>query len=71
MTVERDFGLSDTVVSMDADRLRRAVINVYDNACQAAAEGLEKRQEAGVDRGAGHLVVGTRATGGRLPIPVW
>ena len=33
----RDFDLSGTVIQFDRDRLRRAVINVFDNACQAMA----------------------------------
>jgi signal transduction histidine kinase len=35
ITLLRDFGLGDTVVSFDHDRFRRAVINIFDNACQA------------------------------------
>ncbi len=37
-----DFGLKDMTVSLDPDRFRRAVINVFDNACQAMiGEGRE------------------------------
>ena len=35
--LNRDFGLSGAVLQFDRDRLRRAVINVFDNACQAMA----------------------------------
>jgi PAS domain S-box-containing protein len=33
--VRRDFDLADLIVRIDADRLRRALINVFDNACQS------------------------------------
>jgi signal transduction histidine kinase len=35
IAVHKEFGIGDSVVPADADRLRRAVINVYENACQA------------------------------------
>lgn len=37
LTVRRELNLAGAVVRIDPDRLRRAVINVYDNACQAMA----------------------------------
>ena len=36
--LERELGLGDLEVPIDPDRLRRAVINVWENACQAMAE---------------------------------
>lgn len=35
ISVRRNFNLGNVKVSVDPDRLRRAVINIYDNACQA------------------------------------
>ncbi len=35
--IERKFATGGIVIAADADRLRRAVVNVYDNACQAMA----------------------------------
>ncbi len=35
ITVRRELGLNDLAVPFDRHRLRRAVINVFDNACQA------------------------------------
>lgn len=36
--IQRKFGAGGMVVHTDTDRLRRAVINIYDNACQALTE---------------------------------
>jgi PAS domain S-box-containing protein len=35
MAIARKFNLTGVVINFDPDRLRRAIINVYDNACQA------------------------------------
>ncbi len=35
ITLYRDLGLGDMTVPFDKDRFRRAIINVFDNACQA------------------------------------
>lgn len=35
ISVRRNFNMGDAKVSVDPDRLRRAVINIYENACQA------------------------------------
>ena len=47
ITVRRELGLGEQEVSFDGDRLRRAIINVYENACQAMQpeEGAEKMGE--------------------------
>lgn len=37
IAVKRKFGVADTHVSIDANRLRRAFINVFENACQAVS----------------------------------
>lgn len=43
--IVREFGLGDLQVNLDPDRLRRAVINVFDNACHAMEE--RRMQETG------------------------
>lgn len=35
LTVKREFGLGDEILTFDPEQLRRALVNVYDNACQA------------------------------------
>ena len=55
----RKSGLAGRVVDFDPDRLRRAIINIYDNACDAAAE---------VQSAAARLEVGTRKRGARVEI---
>jgi len=60
-----DFGLPDTVVPFDRDRLRRAVINVFDNACQAmtSEDGMEN-----ADLKLPVLTVATRNTNDRVEL---
>jgi signal transduction histidine kinase len=42
IALRHDFGLGEVTVSLDHDRFRRAIINVFDNACQAMiGEGRE------------------------------
>ena len=60
-----DPGLSDIVVPFDRDRLRRAVINVFDNACQAMTG--EAREE-NADLNDLVLAVVTRKANSRLEI---
>jgi signal transduction histidine kinase len=58
------FGMPDTAVSIDRDRLRRAVINVFDNACQAmVGAGME-----GAGSEAHSLTVRTRERDGRVEV---
>jgi PAS domain S-box-containing protein len=47
VTLLREFGLPGTHIGVDRDRLRRAVINVFDNACQAMIEDRNERAGAG------------------------
>lgn len=64
VVLRRDFGLPGTVANFDHDRLRRAVINVFDNACQAMlgeGEGASAAGEA-------ILTVRTRARAGRIEV---
>lgn len=35
ITVKREFDLGDEILTFDPEQLRRALVNVYDNACQA------------------------------------
>jgi len=55
---------SDAEVSIDQERLRRAVINVYDNACQAM---LDDKAEAGSEKEL-VLTVSSRLAGERVEI---
>ena len=64
ITVLCDFGGNGTVASIDHDSMRRAIINVYENACQAMAETIRR----GEDRGDLALTVSTRATARRIEI---
>jgi len=60
----REFGAPDASVSFDHDRFRRAVINVFENACQAITGKGDER--AGL--GEGVLTVTTRKTDGRVEV---
>ncbi len=71
ITVTRDFQADAAAVAFDRDELRRAVINLIDNACQAMTGG-EKRADAGTG-GAGtrdELALSTRMNGKRVEIAV-
>jgi PAS domain S-box-containing protein len=60
----RDFDLPGSTVAFDHDRFRRAVINVFENACQAMlAEG-----ESGSATGEHVLTVRTQARAGRVEV---
>ncbi len=63
VTVERRFGTGGMTLLADTSRLRRAVINVFENACQAVQE-TEGRESSDAPR----IVVETRLTGGRFEI---
>lgn len=66
ITVIRDCGLDDTVVSIDRDEVRRAVINVIDNACQAMTNADGENSIAGC----GVLTVATHGNGERIEIEI-
>jgi PAS domain S-box-containing protein len=59
-----DFGLPGTTVTFDRGRLRRAVINVFDNACQAMLGEGETKPAAGGNL----LTLRTQARGGRVEV---
>jgi signal transduction histidine kinase len=64
ITLRREFGLGDMAVPLDKDRFRRAIINVFDNACQAmTGEGTE---DAGTDNRV--LTVRTKERNGRVEV---
>ena len=66
LTVRRELGLPGLTVLVDAYRLRRAVVNVYENACQAmASENAPQRAREG-----SILTVSTRRSGECLEIEV-
>jgi PAS domain S-box-containing protein len=64
VALRRELGLPETVVAFDRDRFRRAVINVFDNACQAMLG--EGDAEAG--SAACRLTVRTRDRAGRIEV---
>ena len=64
ISLHRKFALPEVMLSIDPDRLRRAVINVYDNACQAMTSEVESRP-AHLDA---CLTVTTQATAGRVEL---
>ncbi len=66
ITVTRDFQADADAVAFDRDELRRAVINLVDNACQAMTGG-EKRGDAGTRR---ELALSTRMNAKRVEIAV-
>ncbi len=65
INVERTFGLAEGVVSFDQDRLRRVVINLYDNACQAMTP-----EELGAPTAGSRVSITTQATAGRVELTV-
>ena len=64
VVLRRDFGLPGAAVSFDHDRFRRAVINVFDNACQAML-GEHVAKAAPGER---VLTVRTQARDGRVEV---
>ena len=61
--IRRELGLTGLEVMVDADRLRRAVINVYDNACQAMLG-----EEPGSPPAGATLTAATRRAGERIEL---
>ncbi len=62
--VKRKFDAPDTVVMADVDRFRRAVINVFDNGCQAMIG--EGREDTGSEESS--LTVRTQERDGRIEV---
>jgi PAS domain S-box-containing protein len=64
ITLRRELGLAGVKVFLDHDRFRRAVINVFDNACQAMVGDGNGKIEDG-----GHiLTIQTGKTNGRIEV---
>ncbi len=64
VVLRREFGLPEAVVAFDRDRFRRAVINVFDNACHAMlCEG-----HADAEAAAYRLTVRTRERAKRIEV---
>lgn len=63
--LDRDLGTGGAIVHIDPESLRRALINLIDNACQAMAAKM-----AGADTGEPRLAVTSRIEGGGLEITV-
>jgi signal transduction histidine kinase len=64
VALQLEFGMPDMSVTFDHDRFRRAVINVFDNACQAIVEAVS--EDAGSERNI--LTVRTREFDGRAEV---
>ncbi len=64
ITLCREFAAAGVEVPLDADRFRRAIINLFDNACQAMA-GERKGSRAEAER---RLTVATRASDERVEV---
>ena len=64
ITLRRELGLPGVRVFLDQDRFRRAVINVFDNACQAmVGDGSGK-----IEEGEHILTIQTGKTNGRIEV---
>ena len=66
IVLERDLALPNTSVPIDPERLRRAVINVFENACQAMTNNA--KTETGDTQS--RLRIATRATDDRIEIVI-
>ncbi len=62
VTLERDYQCPDLVVRVDVDRLRRAIINVVENAYQAALENTKNARH--------QLVITVRREGDRVLLQI-
>ena len=66
ITVKRKIAAADAQVPIDSDRLRRAFINIFENACQALADPYQK----GGTPNRPTVTVGTKLGKGKLEITV-
>ncbi len=64
VSLRRNFGLRDMTVSLDHDRFRRAIINVFDNGCQAMTG--DGREDTGSEER--NLTVWTQEHDGRVEV---
>jgi signal transduction histidine kinase len=65
IALRRDFGLPNVRVPLDRDRFRRAIINVFDNACQAMIGEVGTEAADAKNR---VLTVTTRKTNGQVEV---
>jgi signal transduction histidine kinase len=66
VTITRDFRADATAVTFDRDELRRAIINLVDNACQAMTDA-DRPGDTGTG---GELALSTRMNGTRVEITI-
>ena len=64
ITLRRDLSLPGVEVFLDQDRFRRAVINIFDNACQAMGGGGDGK----IEEGEHILTIQTGKTNGRIEV---
>jgi len=65
LTIDRDFNAPQVSIAVDQDQLRRAIINVYDNACHAMLADDHDLDVAAADA---RLVVATQVRNQRIEI---
>ena len=66
VTLDRDFGAPGISVAIDSERLRRAVINIYENACQA----IEAKKPTNGSAPLPTITVRTAVHDGRIEISI-
>ncbi len=66
VSVSRKFGAPEARAGIDDDRMRRAIINVYDNACQAMTGETGSKRPARKMK----LAVSTKVANGRLELAI-
>ena len=66
VSVGRKFGAPKARLGIDDDRMRRAIVNVYDNACQAMIEEPDGKGRVRKKK----LTVSTKTTRGRLELAI-
>ena len=66
VTVRRTLGAPKARPEIDDERIRRAIVNIYDNACQAMIEEPSGRYPARKKK----LTVSTKVTKGRLELAI-
>lgn len=66
ISLEKDFSLKNIKLDIDVDRLRRAVINVVENACHAMLDDNQKL----VNKEDSYLIINTGVTNKRIEITI-
>jgi len=70
VTILRDFATANTVVELDPHLMRRAVVNLLDNACQAAGDVKAARDQTGQGPGKARVRVETHEQADRVVIVI-